>query len=343
MVSFNFFGLKITLGSHLNPRVAQYSHRSGSTSHRRTHSTPQAYRPQPQPQHLHQGHQPRLRPLTAQPSSTSNTPDLDLDLGSLWFAKSPIAFPPRTINKKKINYTSSSGWSSVGPRKTYTFTAHIRHNDTLASTKIHLTWDGSNPGYTVRAQQKHYPPPRRLSKAELEKYRERFVTLILLGFRNANNTRYSNAIAAWCESKMGRQVGNGECWTLAHDALEAVSAMPSQSLIHGSLLYTYIPPASPEPPGGILEAGVARGDVIQLLKAHFKSKDGSQKWAGDPDHTAVVTGVELNGVLRVVEQNSGGVKVVKKGSYDMSELVKGEVRIFRAVSESWVGKLDAKW
>jgi hypothetical protein len=75
----------------------------------------------------------------------------------------------------------------------------------------------------------------------------------------------------------------------------------------------------------------------------FKSKDGSQKWAGDPDHTAVVTGVELNGVLRVVEQNSGGVKVVKKGSYDMSELVKGEVRIFRAVSESWVGKLDAKW
>jgi hypothetical protein len=169
------------------------------------------------------------------------------------------------------------------------------------------------------------------------------VTPILLGFRNPNNTRYSNATAAWCESKMGRQVGNGECWTLAHDALAAVGAMPSQSLIHGSLLYTYIPPASPEPQGGILEAGVARGDVIQLLKAHFQSKDGSQKWAGNPDHTAVVTAVEPKSVLRVVEQNSGGVKVVKKGSYDVSELVKGEVRIFRAVSESWVGKLDAKW
>jgi hypothetical protein len=131
---------------------------------------------------------------------------------------------------------------------------------------------------------------------------------------------------------------------LAHDALEAVGAMPSQSLIHGSLLYACIPPSSPEPRGGILEAGVARGDIIQLLKAYFKSKDGTQKWAGDPDHTAIVTGVGPNGVLRVVEQNAGGgAKVVKKGSYDMSECVKGEVRIFRAMSESWVGKLDATW
>lgn len=94
----------------------------------------------------------------------------------------------------------------------------------------------------------------------------------------------------------------------------------------------------------MFEAGVARGDVIQLLSAHFKSKDGrSEKWAGAPDHTAVITGVESNGVLRVVEQNVGGVKRVRNGEYNMEELVKGEVRIFRAVGESWVGKLDPRW
>jgi hypothetical protein len=155
---------------------------------------------------------------------------------------------------------------------------------------------------------------------------------------------------------MGQQVGDGECWTLANEALLAVGAasssqgrepcMSSQSYVHGCLIYSYIPAASPypEPRGGVREAGVARGDILQLLTTHFKAKDGrSEKWAGSPDHTAVVVGVEPNGVLRVVEQNIGGVKKVREGSYDMSELVRGEVRIFRAVGESWVGKLDPKW
>lgn len=155
---------------------------------------------------------------------------------------------------------------------------------------------------------------------------------------------------------MGQQVGDGECWTLANEALLAIGAkassrgrepcMSSQSYVHGSLIYSYIPATSayPEPRGGVIEAGVARGDILQLLTAHFKSRDGrSEKWAGAPDHTAVVVGVGPNGVLDVVEQNIGGVRKVRQGSYDMSELVKGEVRIFRAVGESWVGKLEPKW
>jgi hypothetical protein len=171
-----------------------------------------------------------------------------------------------------------------------------------------------------------------------------------------NMIRYSDAIASWSESKMGEQVGDGECWTLANEALKAVAAkassqgrepcMSSQSYVHGSLIYSYMPATSsyPEPKGGVREAGVARGDIVQLLSAHFKSKDGrSEKWAGAPDHTAVVVFVEPNEVVRVVEQNIAGVKKVREGSYDMSEMVKGEVRIFRAVGERWVGKLDPTW
>lgn len=155
---------------------------------------------------------------------------------------------------------------------------------------------------------------------------------------------------------MGHQVGDGECWTLAHDALVAIASksssrgqepcMPSQSYTHGALIYSNIPASSPypEPQGSVFEAGVARGDIIQLLSAYFKSKDGrSEKWAGAPDHTAVITGVQSNDVVKVVEQNVGGVKRVREGEYDMSELVKGEVRIFRAVGEGWVGKLEPRW
>jgi hypothetical protein len=153
---------------------------------------------------------------------------------------------------------------------------------------------------------------------------------------------------------MGSQVGNGECWTLANDALKAVATkrssrgqepcMASQSFVHGYLMYSYIPSALKlEPQGKVRDAGVARGDIIQLYKAHFKYPDGGQAWAGDPDHTAVIAGVEPDGVLRVVEQNVGGKKRVQTGKYNMAYMVSGEVRIFRAVGESWIGKLDPTW
>jgi hypothetical protein len=166
----------------------------------------------------------------------------------------------------------------------------------------------------------------------------------------------SDAVASWSESKLGTQVGNGECWTLANEALKAVAAscpsrdvepcMSSQSLVHGYEIYSFVPASSPQqrPPGGVLEAGVARGDVIQILKGVFKSKDGMRtQYAGDPDHTAVVTSVERDGRVKVVQSNVGGSKNVAKGEYDLSEMVSGEARIFRAVAESWVGKLDPTW
>jgi hypothetical protein len=154
---------------------------------------------------------------------------------------------------------------------------------------------------------------------------------------------------------MGRQVGNGECWTLANDALKAVAAqcasrreepcMSSQSYKHGDLIYSYIPANSPypSPKGGVHEAGICRGDIIQLYSAHFKSRDGGQKWAGAPDHTAVITGVDRNGILKVVEQNVGGSKKVQAGEYVMNELVSGEVRVYRVVGLSWIGELVPQW
>ncbi|PBP28682.1 GMP synthase [Diplocarpon rosae] len=270
------------------------------------------------------------------PSFSSHSParDLDLDLKSEWFVQGK--FPPKTI-KAQI-YCTSSGWSSSGNRKTHYLIVHVRFPD-LSSSKIRLTWDGSNPGYTVKAEQRHFPAPRILSRGELEDYRE----------------RYSESVATWCESKLGQQVGNGECWTLADEALKAIAqtctsrgqepCMPSQSLLHGHILYTYCPAksAQPDPPGGILAAGVARGDIIQILKARFESANGSWATAGDPDHTAVVTGVESNGVLRVVQQNVGNVKKVMTGTHDMSEMTTGEVKIFRVVGLGWLGELKAEW
>ncbi|KAG9232754.1 putative altered inheritance of mitochondria protein 3 [Amylocarpus encephaloides] len=255
------------------------------------------------------------KPKPAPTSSTHRTTpppprDLDLDLQSLWFASSPPAFPPPTISHSRLTHATTSGWSSNGVRKTHTFSAVVQDNGTLARTNIHLTWDASNPGLTVKAQQRHTPPPPALSRYELDDCRQ----------------RYSERVASWSESMKGRQVGDGECWTLANEALKAVAL-------------TYHNPSR-----SAQEAGVARGDVLQILAAVFKSKDGLRtSWAGDPDHTAVVTGIAHDGKLSVVESNVGGVKKVQVGSYDLSEMTKGEVRIFRAVGESWAGPMDPNW
>ena len=148
-------------------------------------------------------------------------------------------------------------------------------------------------------------------------------------------------------------MGNGECWTLAHNALVAVGSsfssrgqepcMPSQSYTHGYKIFSFSPPSLPQPRGGVLEAGVVRGDIIQFTSSRFEAKNGSWKLAGMPDHTSVVVGVDQDGGLRVLEQNVGGVKKVVDGHYVMADLVKGDVKIFRAVGEHWVGKLDPSW
>lgn len=167
-------------------------------------------------------------------------------------------------------------------------------------------------------------------------------------------SRYGDHIAAWCEARIGQKVGNGECWTLANDALTAVAeecrarnqepCVPSRSYVHGFLIYTYIPPRLSDPPGGIEAAGVARGDIVQFLTAHMRSRNGlCNSYKGAPHHTAVVTAVERGGILKVLEQNVGPTKIVMEGTVDLSEMVSGEVRVFRPVGENWLVPLDISW
>lgn len=116
------------------------------------------------------------RSLASQQSAAYTPRDLDLDLSSCWFAKSPPIFPPPCISNLpgKRSYASCSGWSSNGVRKTHTFTGAIRDNTLLSTTRIRLTWDASNPSMTVKSEQRHSPPPNPLSPQELEVFRERF-------------------------------------------------------------------------------------------------------------------------------------------------------------------------
>lgn len=157
------------------PQRRRSTNHNHESSYTQSHSHPQ--RPRSRTSGRNQGHRYQGRPLTSQPASSHNAKDYDLDLKSLWFAKSPVSFPPPSMNRDgKLMVAYSQGWSSSGVRRTHTFTAHVRNTTTLAGTKIHLTWDASNPGLTVKAEQRHEPPPRKLSLGELESCREKYVS-----------------------------------------------------------------------------------------------------------------------------------------------------------------------
>jgi len=147
---------------------------------------------------------------------------------------------------------------------------------------------------------------------------------------------------------MGRQVGNGECWTLAHDALEFVRdtitppVMVSNGTIHGQCIYQH---DGASHLSGRLE-DVRCGDVVQYLSCKFERKQNGRivysSSAGAPDHTSVVIG-RMDRTINILHQNVGGVRKVQTGELIVDEMVSGKLWIYRPVWETWAGSVQPKW
>ncbi|KAI5855195.1 hypothetical protein BZA05DRAFT_390801 [Tricharina praecox] len=247
--------------------------------------------------------------------------DLDLSLEQEWFTTSLMRFPPSIHNNPYKAYRTSNSWTrSAAGRAKHTLLLSLLWTQNLSYTLIRLTWDASAPAATVKAEQRHFPPPPPLSAQELHTQEGR-----------------GHEIVEWCEQRIGTQVGNGECWTLAHDALEATAGlMSSQQTTHGACIFSHYPPSPPQKTEGV---DIRRGDILQFLSAKWVYPDGGWTTAGAPDHTAVVTDAWKEGetwVCEVLEQNVGGVKIVQTGKYRLgsgSGMCQGGVRVFRAVED----------
>src|SRR5205814_1264930 len=143
------------------------------------------------------------------PNATMTPTDLDLKLPTLWFTQTPPSLPPSLPFPCSTAYTAN--WTRVGPRITHMLVLTLRWTPNLSSTTVRITWDAASPALSARAEQRHAPPPPPPSRRQLQ----------------AVQARFGDAVARWCEARIGVKVGDGECWTLAHDALEATGAMPS--------------------------------------------------------------------------------------------------------------------
>ncbi len=119
-------------------------------------------------------------------------------------------------------------------------------------------------------------------------------------------------ITKFCKSKLGKQVGNGECWTLADEAFKACGLKrPGADMrVWGKIVDHKKEKLQP-------------GDIVEFRSARFS--DGGFT---APEHTAVVVKGGKRSIV-VAEQNWGGNKTVHERAMDLGGLVSGTLIIYR--------------
>ncbi|HWB05800.1 MAG TPA: CHAP domain-containing protein [Verrucomicrobiales bacterium] len=120
-------------------------------------------------------------------------------------------------------------------------------------------------------------------------------------------------IVSYCKEQKGKQVGNGECWTLANECFKScgLKRPGGQLRVWGRKLETK---EKPQP-----------GDIVEFKAAKFS--DGGMT---GPEHTAVVVGLgKQKGIIQIAEQNWGGNKTVRIRDFDPAGLKSGEMMFYR--------------
>jgi hypothetical protein len=114
-------------------------------------------------------------------------------------------------------------------------------------------------------------------------------------------------------SQLGKQVGNGECWTLADQAIKRAGARPTVVFNFGRQ---------------ILLADIKPGDILQFKSVKFQTGNFTYLF-GTPDHTAIVLGVQGTKVS-ILHQNFGK-KIVSTLTVDFETKTQGQVWAWRPV------------
>lgn len=273
---------------------------------------------------------PASTPTTGRLGGTKNDPkgQFDLNLTTLWFTQ-----PARSIKLPEslagLNYTFSVS-SSGNSRK---LILALRISEDLSIVKFKLEWQATDPLGTVVVERHDSPPPPALTQVQLAQA----------------SAQFGEGIARYAESVRGQQVGDGECWTLAQQAIThscGGAAMLPQGYTHGAVVY-HAHGGAPAPLA--YNDRIMRGDIVQFTSGRFDTRNAQgmiikQSYLGSPNHTSIVTAVsDDNRAIDVLHQNVGGIRRVQPDKHNLDELTAGEIKIFRPIWKEWAGELEAKW
>ncbi len=143
-------------------------------------------------------------------------------------------------------------------------------------------------------------------------------------------TTLEEKILQFAQSKIGMQVGSGECGDLGTEAVKTAGAKPptydarSDEWSWGTQVKD---PRDAQP-----------GDIIQFHNAHFdfyKQRDEGAKHITQhttqisPQHTSIISQNLGNGKFLILDQHVDGRKTVKERELDLTAQTQGSVKIYR--------------
>ncbi len=123
-------------------------------------------------------------------------------------------------------------------------------------------------------------------------------------------------VLQFAEQKLGKKVGNGQCWTLADEALRSADAKRPGRQGYGAYQF-----------GKQLgkKEKLLPGDVLQMYNVLLRYPKSFQQF---PLHTAIVSKVEGT-KIEVLNQNVGADMTVKRTRFDLRALKRGKIIGFR--------------
>jgi hypothetical protein len=127
-------------------------------------------------------------------------------------------------------------------------------------------------------------------------------------------------VVAFAQRHLNRKVGNGECWTLAFEALKFAGAhLPGQN---GYGTYVF---------GRQVGLGqLQSGDILQFEGVRFDhhGPKGAHNWTSFPHHTAIVESVRGKSVT-ILQQNFNDVRRVGRATINMGDRTAGTIAAYR--------------
>jgi hypothetical protein len=127
-------------------------------------------------------------------------------------------------------------------------------------------------------------------------------------------------VVRFARAHLGRQVGDGECWTLADQALRFAGARRPGRRGYGTYVFGRRIPAT----------GLLPGDILQMERVRFEHRGagGRRSWQEFGHHTAIV--VQVRGTeLTILHQNFNGSRAVQRTTIDLDDRVRGSVVFYR--------------
>ncbi len=137
---------------------------------------------------------------------------------------------------------------------------------------------------------------------------------------SAQPPELNKSIKEYADSVIGTQVGRGECWDLAAQALNQHNAKWDGQ-------YKYGKPLDPE------QDTIYAGDIIQFKNVKLEYNKGMQIIKESmKKHTAIVYEVLSKGVYRIAHQNTtlGGKKVIIT-TFAINTMKRGKLYFYRPV------------